>query len=152
MYAKEINEMNGDTERLDPASQQLDTRAADGGRVMGAANSAGGFLDMIEDGQLSADLHRELGELAAKMSDLAAASGKKQKGKVTITIDLSTDSIAGGQVFMATAKYAVKAPEEKRKATLLFTDERNQFTRSQPRHGQFFGIREVVQGSARVVV
>lgn len=137
-------------DRFENSGQQLERQAADGGRIAGAANNAGDFINMIEDGQLSADLHRELADLAAVMSDLATVTGQKQKGRVTVTIDLVTETIAGGAVFKAAAKYAVKRPEEKRKQTLLFTDEHNQFTRTQPRHGQFFGVREV-QSSARVI-
>jgi hypothetical protein len=129
---------------------QLETRAADGGRIVGAANTAGDFLNMIEDGQFSADLHRDLADLAATMSDHSVATGKKAKGKVTIVIDLSTEQIAGGAVFMAQGKYAIKAPEEKRKPTMLFTNENNQFTRTQPRQGQFFGVRDVTLGSGSV--
>lgn len=124
-------------------NRDLERTAADGGRVIGAANNAGEFLNMIEDGQFTVDLHRGLADLAATMSDMAVATGKKQKGKVTIVIDLATEQIAGGSVFMAQGKFAIKAPEEKRKVTMLFTDEHNQFTRTQPRQGQFFGVREV---------
>lgn len=144
--------MNDDqTERMTAPS--LDVRAADGGLVRGAANNAGDFLNMLEDGQLGADLHRDIGKLAETMNDMCIATGKKQKGRVTITIDLMTDQISGGSMFMATGKYAVKAPEEKRKPTMLFTDDRNQFTRSQPRHGQFFGVRDIdaAPGSVRQI-
>lgn len=132
----------GGTERM--SEQQLAT-AADGGQVKGAANNAGDFINMIEDGQFAADLHREMAELAAKMTDLCAATGKKQKGRVTIQVDLTTE----GPVFMAVGKYTIKAPEEKRKPTVLFTDEGNHFTRSQPRQRQFFGVREVIDAPAR---
>jgi hypothetical protein len=133
-----------------PESQQLDRFAADGGRIVGAANNAGDFINMLEDGQFSADLNRDLADLAATMSDMALATGKKQRGKVTITIDFTHESVANGAMFLATAKHVVKAPEEKRRASVLFTDENNRFTRTQPRHGQFFGIR-TVEASAREV-
>jgi hypothetical protein len=58
-------------DRFENRGQQLETRAADSGRVIGVANNAGDFLNMIEDGQFSQDLHRELADLAATMSDLA---------------------------------------------------------------------------------
>lgn len=127
--------------------------SADGGRIIGAANNAGDFINMLEEGQLTVDLHRELGDLAEVMSDMAIATGKKQKGKLTLVVDFTTEQIAGGQVFMATSKFAVKKPEEKRKATLLYTDDANRFTRSQPRQGQFFGVRDIdaAPGSVREV-
>ena len=128
------------------ASDRLLTHAADGGRIQGAANNAGDFINMIEDGQFAADLHREMAELTAKMSDLCAASGKKQKGRVTIQVDLTTE----GPVFMAVGKFTIKAPEEKRKPTVLFTDDANHFTRSQPKHGQFFGVRQVESTARRI--
>lgn len=137
----------------EPSTAIIERVAADGGRIVGAASNAGDFLNMLEEGQLTVDLHRELGDLAEVMSDMAVATGKKQKGKVTVVIDLTTEQIAGGQVFMATAKYAVKKPEEKRKATLLYTDEANRFTRTQPRQGQFFGVRDIdaAPGSVREI-
>lgn len=127
-------------------TERMLSTAADGGLVKGAANNAGDFINMIEDGQFSADLNRDLAELAAKMSDLCAATGKKQKGRVTIQVDFTTE----GPVFMAVGKYAIKAPEEKRKPTLLFTDTSNFFTRSQPNQRQFFGVREVESTARRI--
>jgi hypothetical protein len=111
--------------------------------VIGAANNAGDFINMIEDGQFSAELNRDLAELAATMHDHASATNKKAKGKVTIVIDLETEVISSGTMFKAVASHKVKAPEMKRRATVLFTDEFNRFTRTPPRQGQIFGVREV---------
>lgn len=114
-------------------------RAADGGTVPHAANTLGEFVNMIEDGQFGADVNQKLADLAALMSDLAQATGNKQTGKVTLELTFTTE----GGPFQLAAKFKVKEPEEKRRRTLLFTDERNHFTRTQPRQRQLFGIREV---------
>lgn len=119
--------------------QELEVRAADGTLMPHAATNAGDVLNMIEDGQFSADLHAAMVELAATMSDQAAITGKKIKGKVTVTIDLENE----GGVFRSVGKFAVKSPELPRKPTLLWTDEKNRFQRTQPRQGGFFGVREV---------
>lgn len=133
----------------DEKGKQLETRAADGGMMPHAAMNAGDALNMIEDGQFSADLHEQLVDLAATMSDQAAMTGKKVKGKVTITLDFENE----GGVFRAVGKFAVKKPELPRRPTLLWTNERNAFQRSQPRQGGFFGVREVEvpKGDVRVI-
>jgi hypothetical protein len=127
---------------------QLERVAADGGRLPAAACNAGDFLNMIEDGQFSADVQQGLIDLAAAMSDHALATGGKSKvkGRVTITVDLLNE----GGVFRAVGKFAVKAPEMPRRPTLLWTDEKNRFSRSQPRQGGFFGVRDVTLDKADV--
>lgn len=122
-------------------------KAADNLPLPHAATTAGEFLNMIEDGQFSADLNAAMQDLAAQMSDMVQATGQQQKGKVTVEVEFSTE---GGPIVLK-AKFKVKAPEEKRRKTLVWTDEHNRFTRSQPRQGQFFGVREVVNVTPQTV-
>lgn len=128
---------------------QIERVAADGGRMPAAANNAGDWLNMIEDGQFSADLQAGLAELALTLGDQAVVTGKRAKGKVTITVDLTNEN----GYFNAVAKFAIKTPELPRKPTLLWTDEHNRFMRNQPRQGGFFGVREVTldKGDVRTV-
>lgn len=113
--------------------------AADGGLVPYAAGTAGEIINMIEDGQFSADIVAAVAELVSTMTDMASATGNKQKGKLAITIDFATE----GGPFTAKAAFKITAPKEVRRPTLLFTDERNRLTRTQPKQRQFFGVRQV---------
>jgi hypothetical protein len=113
--------------------------AADGGLVPYGATTAGDIINMIEDGQLSADIVQAVGELVATMTDMAAATGNKQKGSLAIKIDFATE----GGPFTAKASFKTTAPKEVRRPTLLFTDEHNRLTRTQPKQRQFFGVRQV---------
>lgn len=133
------DETHIDPETGEVVDRMFDIRAADGGRAPHAATTAGEFINMIEDGQFAADLNRELAALAEKMNDMVEATGNKQKAKVTITIDFASE----GGPFIIAGAYKITPPAEKRKRTLVWTDEHNRFTRSQPRQGQFFGVRVV---------
>ena len=115
-------------------------QAVDGLPVPSVARNAGDFLNQIEDGQLSADLHEELRDLAALMNDQSRAfPGKKIKGKVTLVIDLEKED----QMFKMAANFKIKAPEVPRPKSVFWTDERNQFSRFPPNQQQMFGVRTV---------
>lgn len=131
-----------DGELLGP---EFDNTAADGGIVPFGAVTAGDLINSMEDGQFSADIVHQMSQLAALMSDMAAATGAKQKGALTIKIDLVTE----GGPFTAKANFKITPPKETRRPTLLFLDEKNRFTRTQPKQRQMFGIRQV-GGSAEV--
>jgi hypothetical protein len=130
-------------ERSDPLTGEIISaepeRAQDGAIIPHPANTAGDILNMLEDGRLSVDIVRDMKPLIAKMEELAEASGKTQKGKLTITIDLACD----GQIFTATGGYKITPPKEPRPKTLVFVTDEHQLTRTQPRQRQFFGIRQV---------
>ncbi len=114
-------------------------RAADGGVVPYAATSAGDIINMIEDGQFSAEIVHAVGELVATMTDMAAATGNKQKGSLTLKLDFATE----GGPFTVKSGFKVTPPKEIRRPTLLFTDEHNRLSRTQPKQRQFFGVRQV---------
>lgn len=111
-------------------------RAADGQIVPQTALTGGAFIDLLEDGQFSQDIHAHLQELAAALTDISQATGNKAKGKVTLTIDLSKD----GEAFTLQGKIAVKMPELPRPKSIMWTDERNQFCRFPPNQVQMFGV------------
>jgi hypothetical protein len=114
-------------------------QAADGGLVPYAATTAGNFIDLIEDGQFSADARQELGGMVARMKELAEATGNKQKGRLVITVDMTTE----GEAFTVVGSYKLTPPKETRRKTIMWADEKNRMMRSQPRHGVLFGVRQV---------
>lgn len=113
-------------------------RAADGGHVPGACNSAGEFISSLEDGYFDNDLHQALRELSAKLNDHAGANGVAT-GSVTISINFKQD----GDVTEIKAAFKVKPPEERRPRSIMWTTEDNRFTRTRPHQGTLFGIRDV---------
>lgn len=115
-------------------------QAADGLPVPAVANNAGAFINQIEDGQFSADLHEELRDLAAEMTDHSRMfPGKKVKGSVTATFSFELED----QMFKVDASYKVKKPVAPRPKSVFWTDQRNQFSRFPPNQQQMFGVRAV---------
>lgn len=114
-------------------------RAADGGRVMPAASTLGEFVNILEDGQFSADVYEDLKQLAADMHATALQSGGKAKGELTIKLKFTME----GAVFYIAPTHLVKAEEPKRPRTPMWTTEDNRFTPNRPHQGQLFGMRDV---------
>lgn len=127
--------LTGEISTADPMTR----RAADGNLVPAAALTGGQFLDALEEGQFSGDLHVALKDLAAEMQDIGNSTGQKTKGKVTITIDLTREDNA----FRIAADMKVTKPKLPRPRSIMWTDEHNRFTRFPPNQGQFFGVRSV---------
>lgn len=117
-------------------------QAVDGLPVPSVARNAGEFMNQIEDGQFSADMHQELMELAAMMNDQSSMfPGKKIKGKLTVVVDMEKED----QMFKVGAKFTVKKPEMPRPKSVFWTDQRNQFSRFPPNQHQMFGVRPAVR-------
>lgn len=92
------------------------------------------FLTMLEDGELNAELSQEVRELNALMNDYAAENGGSAKAKLTITIDFALK--AG--VFEIISKFAVKKPEMKRRRTMAWSTDGNNFSPNNPRQLNMF--------------
>lgn len=131
-------EITNDSPRFAPGPMLGRGVAADGSPIPTAAFTGGQFIDQLEAGQFSQDLHRALGDLAADMTDMHAI-GQKTKGKITITIDLTKEDDA----FRIASKFDVKAPKMPRPKTIMWSDEHNRFTRFPPGQNQLFGDRNV---------
>lgn len=110
-------------------------RAADGHIVPGPCRTAGLFIDMLEDGDFSAEVHEKLRDLAADMDTIANATQAKAKGKLILTIDLEKD----GEAFRISGNIKVKAPELPRRRSIAWRDEHGDFTRFPPNQTQMFG-------------
>lgn len=134
MMTETIDEITGEVLPAPP-----NTRAADGGLVPAAATTGGQFIDALDDGHFSADLHSQLRDLAAEMQDIGNQTGQKTKGKVVITIDLTREDNA----FKIGSAVKVTKPVLPKARSIMWTDEHNRFTRFPPNQGQFFGVRGV---------
>ncbi len=114
-------------------------RVATGEIVQTTAHTAGMMIDMLEDGQYSADVQAALQRVAATMTDITNATGNRTKGRVTLTIDLTKE----GEAFTIQAKVAEKTPEIPRPRSIMWTNEAGAFTRFPPNQTQMFGGRAV---------
>lgn len=141
----EITEEVPNEERIEVAPQQQEIippghqRAADGAIMQTTAHTAGNFVDMLEDGQYSADVQKALQGVAAQMEAITNATGTKTKGRVTMVFDLERE----GEHFQIRAKVTTKPPELPRPKTVAWTDHRGNFTRFPPGQAQMFGTRPV---------
>lgn len=115
--------------------------AADGSLIPSPSRSAGTFIDLLEDGNLSADMHHELQELAAQMRAVANSTGGKAKGSATLKLTLELE----GDAFKIQGDIKVKAPDLPRKRSIMWQDDSGSFTRFPPNQTQMFGapIRRV---------
>lgn len=111
--------------------------AANGDRLPQIAATAGNFIDMLEDGQFSADVNHQLQEMAAAMEDIAQFNGGKSKGKLVITIDLTKED----SVFKIASAFKATKPEMPRPKSVLWTTDRNEFSRFPPGQNQLFGLQ-----------
>lgn len=123
-------------------------RAADGQPVPFAARDAGAFVNLLENGQFSADVVAALTALTTGMSELAENTGKRQKGSITLKISLQTDD--SGEAFFVTPEFKVVAPKVPRRQTLMWQDEKGHMSPSQPRQRVFFGQPQEVGGTRQI--
>lgn len=116
--------------------RQPGTPAIGGGVIPGPASTAGAVIDMLEDGQLSYDLHAELREVAAQMRAVHNATNAKVKGEATLTLKLEMDSDGALRV---EGKIKTKLPDLPRKRSIMWQNDEGDFTRFPPNQTQMFG-------------
>lgn len=87
------------------------------------------FLAELQDGAFNAELTERLSDLTAQMQRLADATGGKQKGKLTISIDLQLDR----GVYDVSADAAVKLPKEIRGRSIMYGQPGGGLSRRNPR-------------------
>lgn len=113
-------------------------RAADGAVMRTTANTGGQFIDLLEDGQFSADVQMALRRVAAQMTAITDMTHGKSKGRVTLTLDLEKE----GETFSVRAKVTEKAPELPRPKSVVWQEPGGgAFTRFPPNQTQMFGMR-----------
>lgn len=115
------------------------TKAADGNVMLPVSRSAGTFIDLLEDGDLSADAYGQLQDLAQQVRAVAEAQHGKAKGSLTLKIDLEYE----GEAFKVRGEVKVKTPELPRRRSVLWLDNKNDFSRFPPNQFQMFGNGKV---------
>lgn len=122
--------------------REAPTRAIGGGVIPAPARSAGATIDMLEDGQLSADLQAELLEVVAQMRAVHNSTGSKVKGEAVLTLKLEMDD-EGGMVRVE-GKIKTKMPDLPRKRSIMWQgDDGSSFTRFPPNQLQAFGTAPI---------
>ncbi len=120
----------------------LEERAADGGRRYPAASTLSDLLLMLKDGQFNADSSEPLREFATKLEAVGVDTGKKARGKITLTIDVEFD--ADREFSVLTPSLAFKLPVEKHGATVAWFTSDGRLSPNKPNQGNLFGtIREI---------
>lgn len=120
----------------------IEERAADGGRRYPAASTLSDLLMMLKDGQFNADSSEPLREFATKLEAVGVDTGKKAKGKITLTIDVEFD--ADREFSVLTPSLAFKLPVEKHGATVAWFTSDGRLSPNKPNQGNLFGtIREI---------
>lgn len=98
----------------------------------------GQLLTDLEDGQFSLVVTEALEDLIGTMENVAAETGGKVRGGLTIKLDLVRD----GRMFDVKGDFTVNAPKMPRQRTPFFATEKNQLTRQDPKQ-HTFGFRDV---------
>lgn len=136
-------------EHIDPESGEIfETRAADGGRRYPAATTLTDFVFMLNDGAFNQDAADKLKALAEGLEELGCDTGKKVKGKLTLTVEVERESDG---VYFFTPQLAVKLPPEKVQRTIGWVTDDNRFTPNRPGQGNLFGTVREIAAEPRVV-
>lgn len=123
------------------------TAAADGGKRYPAVRCLTDLIHMLNDGQFNSDCADKLADFASDMEELGCDTGKKVKGKLTLTIDIEREHDG---VYFFTPQMTLKLPPEKHSRTIGWVTGDNLFTPNKPNQGNLFGtVREVT--AARTV-
>jgi hypothetical protein len=113
--------------------------APGGGVIPPPAHSAGDFINLLEDGQLSYDMTEQLKEVAAQMRAVANSTGGKAKGELTLKLKLSCE----GDAFHIEGDIKTKMPDLPRRRSIMWQDDTGAFTRFPPNQTQMFGTAKV---------
>ena len=118
-----------------------ETTAADGGHRYPAVTRISDLIYMLNDGQFNADCADHLKSFAETMEERGCDSGKKEKGKITLTIEVEREHDG---VYFFTPELKLTLPKEKHGRTIGWVTDDNRFTPNKPNQGNLFGtVREV---------
>lgn len=133
--------MNDKPEPFDPSTGEIvePQRALDGRLIPFASTTAGNFIDMLEEGRFSGELHERMKELGTQLREQAQALRRDVKGEVVVKLKMSSD----GEKFSIEPVMTIKAPEMPRIKSVAWQDEQGRFSRFPVGQGQFFGVRDV---------
>ncbi len=130
---------------VDEHTHEID--AADGGKRYPSVTQLTDLIFMLNDGEFNSACAEKLKIFAANLEEIGCDTGKKIKGKITLSIDVERE--ADG-IYFFTPQIKLTTPTEKHGRTIGWVTEDNRFTPNKPRQGNLFGtVREVSQ--ARVV-
>lgn len=129
-------------EQYDPDTGEIiEERAADGGRRYPSVTTLTDLIAMLNDGAFNQDCADKLQEFSADMEELGVDTGKKVKGKITLTIEVEREHDG---VYFFTPQLTLKLPPEKVGRTIGWVTDDNRFTPNKPGQGNLFGtIREI---------
>lgn len=127
----------------------IEEHAADGGRRYPAASTLSDLILMLKDGQFNADSCEPLKEFAQKLEAVGIDTGKKAKGKITLTIDVEFDH--DREFSVLTPSLAFKLPVEKHGATVAWFTSDGRLSPNKPNQGNLFGTIREITTEARVV-
>ena len=134
----------------DPGGGDLiEQTAADGGRRFPAASTLSDLILMLKDGQFNADSCEPLREFATKLEAVGIDTGKKAKGKITLTIEVDYDH--DREFSVLTPSLAFKLPVEKHGATVAWFTSDGRLSPNKPNQGNLFGSIREINSEARVV-
>lgn len=119
-------------------SDETPYRAADGGRLHPAASTLGEFINLLSDGDFSAEVYDDLKTMADEMHNVAVQSGGKSKGELTIKVKFTME----GTVFYIEPVHSIKVPQAKHARSPMWTTEDGRFTPNKPYQGALFGVRD----------
>ena len=122
-------------EVIDDTAPTPIAKAADGALLTPPSRSAGSFIDLLEDGDFSAEAYEQLKDLAAQIRTISEATNAKAKGKAVLTIDLEYE----GEAFKIRGDIKIKAPDLPRRKSIAWLDSSGDFTRFPPNQMQMFG-------------
>lgn len=114
-------------------------RAANGQILAPPSRSAGTFLDLLEDGDLSEEVYAALQEIGRQCRAVSNSTNDKSKGSVTIKLDLEFE----GEAFKIKGDIKTKLPDLPRRKSIMWMDSSDDFTRFPPNQAQMFGARPV---------
>lgn len=108
--------------------------------------SFGQFLAEAENGQLHTDLSTALQDLVAALSDAAANTGGKPRGKLTLTLDFRID----GGVVEVNAEHKITRPKQVRARSIFWATPENHLTRLNPRQREL-PLRDVTPEHREII-
>jgi len=124
----------------DPVAE-IELTPADGGNRYPSVTQLTDLIFMLNDGQFNADCADKLQRFAEGMEELGIDTGKKVKGKITLTVEVERE--ADG-IYFFTPQIKLSLPPEKHGRTIGWVTGDHRFTPNQPRQGNLFGtVREV---------
>lgn len=94
------------------------------------ARSFGQFVAEAEDGQLHADLSRELEAIVAALDERIRAGASKAKGTLTLTLSFTLDN---HDVCEVDAALKTKLPQAERARSIFWVTPENHLSRFNPR-------------------